>query len=225
MALLRLVTPAAAPAAEPVASRRFSQRTMRSDMTGLHLEDTARDLECIERVRAGDARAFEALFAGYYEPMVRYAFGLVQVRAIAEELVQDVFVNLWERRERWTVQSSIRTYLFGATRNRALNWLRHATLHRQWAESIDPLDDSATPLVPRVAGADEHVRLVELRAAILRAIEQLPGRRRETFLLSREHHLTYEQIAEVMGVSVKTVEEQIARALRSLRASLAQWLE
>ena len=190
------------------------------------------ELELIRRVREGDTGAFEVLFTTYYEPLLRFALVYVKIRGVAEELVQDVFFHLWSQRERWDVQDTVRAYFYATTRNRALNWLRRGALEQRWADRVnadidadgDP-DETARAIFPRSERADERLRVAELDAAIHAAVDRLPPRCREAFVLSREHHLTYEQIGEVMGISVKTVQEQIARALRSLRVSLASWLE
>lgn len=185
--------------------------------------DSDVELQLIRRVRDGDSGAFETLFVTYYEPLLRFAFGYVKIPGVAEELVQDVFFHLWAQRERWDVQDTVRAYLYAATRNRSLNWLRRGALEQRWADRAGV--DDADGIFPRSERADERLGVAELDAAIRAAIDRLPPRCRETFVLSREHHLTYEQIAEVMGISVKTVQEQIARALRALRAGLAPWLE
>jgi len=187
-------------------------------------ERTDRDAQWVQGVRRGDSAAFEALFSAYYERLVRFTYGYVKTRSAAEEVVQDVFLNIWAQRERWDVQGAVRTYLYAATRNCALNRPRRSELEQRWSDGVGDEKD-VTAIVPRVPQANEQAELAELDAAIRRAIDQLPPRCRETFVLSRQHHLSYEQIAEVMEVSVKTVQEQIARALRALRASLAGWLE
>jgi RNA polymerase sigma-70 factor (ECF subfamily) len=187
-------------------------------------ERSDRDAQWVQRVRHGDSPAFEGLFLAYYERLVRFVYGYVKTRSAAEEVVQDVFFNIWSHHERWEVQGAVRTYLYAAARNRALNRLRRSDLEQRWAESVAD-DEDVVAVVPRVPQANERVELVELDAAIRHAIDQLPPRCRETFVLSRQHHLSYEQIAQVMEISVKTVQEQIARALRSLRTSLAIWLE
>jgi RNA polymerase sigma-70 factor (ECF subfamily) len=184
--------------------------------------DSAHELELARRIRDGDAAAFEALFTAHYEALLRYAFSYMKTRTLAEELVQDVFFTLWAQRERLEIQDTVRAYLYASTRNRALNWMRRRALEQEWARQVNTAGD---PILPRRERADEYVHTAELSAAIRAAIDQLPPRSREAFVLSRHHHLTYEQIAEVMGISVKTVQEQIARALRALRARLAGWLE
>lgn len=186
--------------------------------------DSGSEIELARRIRGGDAAAFETLFSSYYEPLLRFAFGYVKSRGVAEELVQEVFFHLWALRERWEVQDTVSAYLYASTRNHALNWLRRGAVERRWAERVEA-GGAAEATLARSEHADERLRLAELDAAIREAIDRLPPRCRETFVLSRHHHLTYEQIAEVMGISVKTVQEQIARALRALRVGLAAWLE
>jgi RNA polymerase sigma-70 factor, ECF subfamily len=181
------------------------------------------ELALAERVRDGDTAAFETLFTAYYEPLLRYAVGYVKSRPAAEEMVQDVFLTCWVQREQWQVEGSVKGYLYAMTRNRALNWLRRGSVERRWAASVERTP-GASRLVPRQDPADQATRLAELDRAIRAAVDRLPPRCREAFQLSREHQLSYEQIAETMGTSVKTVQEQIGRALRALRLSLADWV-
>lgn len=188
------------------------------------LEETDRDAEWLTRIRGSDRGAFDALFLAYHDPLVRFAYGYLKRSSAAEEIVQDVFFNIWVHREQWEVQNSVRTYLYTAVRNRAFNVLSRGAREEQWVASVGDREDAPT-MLPRVAPADERAELAELDAAIQRAIDRLPPRCRETFVLSRRHHLSHEQIASVMGLSVKTVQEQIGRALRALRVSLAAWLE
>jgi RNA polymerase sigma-70 factor (ECF subfamily) len=183
-----------------------------------------RDAAWILRIRNDDSAAFEALFLAYHEPLLRFAHGYLKTRSATEEVVQDVFSNIWEKRVQWEVRDNVRTYLYAATRNGALNRIRRGELERRWAAAVVEAIDAPT-VFPRVAHADERVELAELDDAIRRAIDCLPPRCRETFVLSRQHHLSYEQIGVTMGLSVKTVQEQMSRALRALRVSLADWLK
>jgi len=186
--------------------------------------DAEREAEWVRGIQRGDNAAFEALFLAYYERLVRFAYGFVKMRSAAEEIVQDLFLTVWTRREQWAVHGAVQTYLYAATRNHALNWLRHGGTEQRWVASVVDGDD-VRAVLPRSAPANERVELAELDEAIRQAIDRLPPRSRETFILSRQHYLSYEEIAQVMDVSVKTVQEQIWRALRTLRVSLASWLE
>lgn len=158
---------------------------------------------------------FEALFRTHYEGLVRFATRLVNSRMEAEEIVQDVMFKVWERREQLEVGDALKTYLFRATRNHALNLLRRRRLERLWQATL--------PREERSVAAEEADDSSEMERAVRRAIDALPDRCREVFLLSREHALSYSAIAATMGISVKTVETQMGRALKALRASLREF--
>jgi RNA polymerase sigma-70 factor (ECF subfamily) len=181
------------------------------------------DDDLIARIRAGDARAFEELFRTYYEGLCVFAARLVGSDGMAEDVVQDVLLRIWQRHERWEVAGSIPSYLYAAVRNRALNHLRHLRRKQRWRHAAET---EAELLIESVEGvsADAAVRSGELADAIERAIQRLSPRCRQAFLLRRQHHLSYAEIARVMEVAPKTVEIQIGTALKSLRKQLAEWL-
>ncbi len=176
------------------------------------------DRELLDRLRRGDSLAFDALFRAWYAPLVRVAEAILRERAPAEEVVQDVMLELWRRRDRLPDTESPRAYLYRATRNRALNHIRRRRLERRG----EPVLIAASARVS--AAADADVDASELDTAIRAAIEALPDRCREIFEMSRVGGLKYADIAELLGISVKTVEAQMGKALRSLRESLATWL-
>jgi RNA polymerase sigma-70 factor (ECF subfamily) len=175
------------------------------------------DRELLARIRVGDESAFDALFREFYGPLVGLAESLLRRRAEAEEVVQDVMLELWRRRETLAIDESWRAYLFRAVRNRALNELRH-----------ERVAELAVPFVrgESSAGATALAGLVaeELDEAIVRTVAGLPEPVREVFELSRKSGLKYSEIANVLGISVKTVEARMGRALKELRERLAPWL-
>ena len=175
------------------------------------------DRELLERIRGGDEGAFDDVFRAHYGPLVGLAEAMLRNRAAAEDVVQDVMLELWRRRELLPVEDSLRAYLFRATRNRALNHLRHSRVERQ----SEPHVAGAAADPPRAP-----VSLVEeeIDAALKAAVSDLPERCREVFELSRVHGLRYTEIASALGISIKTVEAQMGKALRILRERLAPWL-
>ena len=175
------------------------------------------DAELLARLRAGDEAAYDAIFRAWYAPLVRAAQAVVRERAVAEELAQDVMLELWRRRESLAAETSVQAYLFRAARNRALNHLRHLRVQREGAP-FAAQDES------RDAPAPAQLVAAELGAAIRMAMDELPPRCREVFELSRVRGLKYAEIAETLGVSVKAVEGQMARALRTMRERLAPWM-
>ena len=174
-----------------------------------------RDLR--ERIRAGDEGAFDAVFRSHYPHLVRMAESVVRERALAEEIAQDVMLELWRRRESLVVEQTFRAYLIRSTRNRALNHVRHQRIVAREA-AFAALDSPSSP------SAEEEVLGVELERAIRDAIEGLSENCREVFQLSRQSGLKYAEIASTLEISIKTVEKRMGQALAELRDRLAAWL-
>jgi len=176
------------------------------------------DVELVRRIRAGDERALEEVFRTYYAGMCSFVRRFVLAPDVSEELVQDVFFKLWSKRESLTDIDALRTYLFRAARNTALNYLRRKKLENAWEEREaargEPLSQAST---------DDDAATDEVSRAVQGAVNKLPPRCREIFLMSRDAGLTYAEIAVALGISVKTVETQMGRALKSLRLSLAKY--
>jgi RNA polymerase sigma-70 factor, ECF subfamily len=166
-----------------------------------------------------DERAFEQLFRAHYAALASFAIRYVRDRALAEELVQDLFADLWARRATWTPRpGSERAYLLAATRNRALNLRKRHAVERDWER--DEGSPDVRELHPRPARADELLERAELDRRVHAALESLPERCRLVMHLRWREQLPYAQIADVMGISVKGVENQLARGLKALREKL-----
>lgn len=182
-----------------------------------HDPPTVTDRELLDRLAQGDRDAFDAIFRAHYAAVVGVAERIAGERAVGEEVGQDVMLELWRRRESLAVDESLRAYLVRAARNRALNHLRHERMKVRTAPHA--AGETVTP-------PDAPVRLAEaeIDAAVRAAVSELPERCREVFELSRGQGLRYAEIAGVMGISVKTVEAQMGKALRMLRERLAPWL-
>jgi RNA polymerase sigma-19 factor, ECF subfamily len=178
----------------------------------------------VAAIRQGDSAAFDTLVIGHYRTLVSLATTYVGTRENAEEVVQDVFLRIWERRSTWTLSGPIRNYLLAATRNGAISRLRHWRVERRIEEAVTTRPVDALPFLPAHRDADAGQRAAELRAAIEAAVHGLPPRMREAFILSRRERLTHAEIAAVMGISIKTVQEQIGRALRQLHITLSDWI-
>ena len=174
-----------------------------------------RDLQ--ERIRAGDERAFDSVFRTHYAQLVRVAESMLRERALAEEIAQEVMLELWRRRESLEVEQTFAAYLIRSTRNRALNHIRH--------QRVVARETAAAALEPQASrSAEEELLGAELQQAVREAIDALPEKSREVFRLSREQGLKYAEIASVLEISVKTVEKRMGQALSELRERLAPWL-
>jgi len=137
---------------------------------------------------------------------------------VAEELVQDIFFKIWTKRGQLSDIDALKTYLYRAARNQALNFLRRAKLERRWQEERWAEGEPSTTFA-----ADDDASGNELATAVQAAIDRLPPRCREIFLLSRDGGLTYAEIARTLGISIKTVETQMGRGLKSLRGALERY--
>jgi len=180
------------------------------------INDTADAERLIVRIREGDEAAFDRLFRLCYGALADLAHRYVANTDEAEEVATDVLVWVWERRASLDIHGPVTGYLFRATRNRALN-LRAA---QRREPSLAARDD-----LPADAPADAPHPLLTIEAAELsaharRVVDTLPPRAREIFLLSRRDGLSIRDVAATLGVTASTVQTQLARALRALRAAL-----
>jgi len=178
----------------------------------------AAELSLAQRVREGDEAAFEQIFRTYYARLVSFACTKLESQALAEEMVQEVFLQIWTRREQWVVERSVAAYVFRAVRNRVLNARRSIRLEVAYeATAACEIEvDTSEP-------CDGRLRDAEIGAALAHALALLPERPRQVFLLSRRQGLSYAEIADVLGIAVKTVEMHMGRALAQLRVSLQEW--
>lgn len=164
------------------------------------------------------AKAWELAFETSYAELCEYVLGFVGSAELAEDLVHDLFLHLWDTRGERDVIRLTRPYLFVAARNRALKCLRHRRVADGWIARV------ASEKIPDSNSADDMVLEAELRQAAERAIEELPARCREIFLLRRRDHLSYDEIARRLDISLGTVKSQMWHAATRLRAKLAPYL-
>ena len=161
--------------------------------------------------------AFEAVFKLYYQQLCVLAYTILKEREEAEEIVQEAFVKIWERRHRIELKSSIRNYMYSTVRNSCFNYLKHQSVERDYETAIKRGNDSYNLVEEEVVGK-------ELNVIINKTIEQLPEKRREIFELSRYEGLKYSEIAERLNISIKTVEAQMGQALKYLKTHLRDYL-
>lgn len=174
------------------------------------------DLLLIDRMKEGDRRAFSALFERYWQKLVDYAYQRLQSAEDAEEIVQDIFISLYQRRSELKIESSVGVYLFSAARYRVYNKYRQRLQERKAARivNIQPIQTQVGELyLPEYKELETHLQ---------QAIHALPEQCRRVFLLSREEQLSNRSIAERLGISITTVEKHMGRALRILRAHLKE---
>ncbi len=163
--------------------------------------------------------SFEELFRLHYTELCRYALKLTRNEEVAEEVVQEVFINFWERREEININYSVKSYLVASVRNRSINYLKLQLPKELKKEELNDLNE-------RIDYSDTtQIEYKELYGIVQTAINLLPERCKAIFILSREEGLTYQEIADQLDLSLKTVENQMSIALKKLRVSLKPFID
>lgn len=173
--------------------------------------------QLFNRVRKDDYNAFGRIFKANYARLCAYSNRFVMSRQLAEEIVDDVFCNLWKNRKRIRISSSFQAYLVASVRNRSLDCLRKLR-----HEKKKSLLEHAETIPCRQSIASEAMMLDELHDRIHAAVSILPSQCRTIFLMSREEDLRYKDIATRLNISIKTVDTQIGRALKHIRKMIAE---
>ncbi|MDA3929259.1 MAG: RNA polymerase sigma-70 factor [Prolixibacteraceae bacterium] len=168
------------------------------------------------QIQKGDQQSFELLFKTYYAPLCLFAHKYIYDQDECEEVVQAFFLKLWESRKTINITTSVKSYLYSSVRNRCLNYIKHLKIKQEYqSEMVNS---------PAKNNFDSNTFLeIDLIEKINQCIDSLPPRRKEIFILSREHGLKYREIAEQLGLSIKTVEAQMGQALKDLREQLKDY--
>lgn len=166
------------------------------------------------QIKKGDEAAFSRLFDGYYTALCFFAAKYLGDLDLSRSLVQQVFVDLWVKREKTDVTSSVKSYLYRSVKNRCFDHLRKEKNTSEISESVENLNQMPFR---------DLLEEAELNDRINSSINKLPEKCREIFLLCRFEGLKYAEIAQKMNISVKTVEMQMGIALKRLRENLSDY--
>lgn len=172
----------------------------------------------LEYLRHGDADALQRLFNRHYPLLLSDIYSYVADEDTCKDLAQDVFVELWRKRDVLDVHTSLRAYLRRAAINRALNYIK--TNRRTVLEDTSEWQGTADTSLQEISNKNKQEHL---ETALHQAIDQLPEKCRIVFSLSRFEHLSHREIADKLGISVKTIENQITKAMRILRAAMQEY--
>lgn len=168
------------------------------------------DLLLIGKIRKGDVVAFETLFRKFYSPLVLYSTGITGSSGIAEDIIQELFYSIWKNRERLEIVISVKSYLYRSVRNNSLSYLHK----RDKPRNADTFEQ------PYTHNPESETEGNELKEIITRSISSMPQRRAEIFLMHRFRNLKYKEIAQQLSLSVKTVELEMSRALKTLEKEI-----
>ena len=165
---------------------------------------------------------FEKLYKLYYPKMFAFAQNYVPANEDAENIVQDVFLILWERKDEIEISFTLTTYLFTLVKNRCLNFLRHKLIEEEYNSQMK--EELRFKLYALETFDYSYQSEEELQEIIRRALDTLPERCREVFIKSRIEGLKYKEISDELGISVNTVENQMVTALKKLCVALKDYL-
>lgn len=169
------------------------------------------DQRLLDQIKNGDQKAFKGIFDQYYNELFRFSLSMVRSEMICEEIVQDAFVYLWEKSGKIKITTSIKSYLYTTIKNKSINYIKNELPKQQLSESL-----TSEMLFKTEEVAEER----NLKIRIQHAIDQLPTKCKQIFILSRYSGYTYREISEELDISIKTVENQMSIALQKLRILL-----
>ena len=167
-----------------------------------------------QRMVEGDKEAFRFFFEKYYTDLCNFVNIYLNDPITTEDIVQDIYVYFWNKKENIRIETSVKSYLLKASKNKSLNYLRDKKARLVIQNKL--AEESETSYEIPVISEDNH-RLQEI---IKKAVESLPEKCREIYILSKEKKLTYNEISNELGISVKTVENQMGNALKKMREFL-----
>jgi RNA polymerase sigma-70 factor (ECF subfamily) len=173
--------------------------------------------QLIPLLLSGDERTFEQVYKHFLKPLHNYAITIIKDEELARGTVQNIFLRLWERKSTLSFNGSLKAYLYSAVYHECLNHIRHDKVKLNHQDH----------LVYTMKNPEEYhsgIELTDLKDKLQQVLNGLPERCRTVFQLSRFEELKYREIAEQMGISVKTVEAQMVKALKVLRHELVDYL-
>jgi RNA polymerase sigma-19 factor, ECF subfamily len=170
----------------------------------------------LQQIAAGDQAAFKLVYASFYKRLYQFALAIVKTREAAEEIVEDVFIRIWQKRADLSAVRNLRVYLYTATKNTALNYLS-----KKARESItEPFDHINIGLDQTSVTPEQILITAEMFKKIQDTIEALPPRCKMIFKLVREDGLKYKEIAEILNITVNTIDVQMAIAVKRIATAL-----
>ena len=175
------------------------------------------DEELMQEIKAGNMFAFDALYEKYCKRVYKFAYSILKSREEAENLMQDVFLNLWENRHKVEKDSSVKSYVFTITYHAAISVIRKKARESEFVEYLKSVQEI------NVEPVDVVLEYNELTNKLDEIINTLPKRQKEVYLLHKVEALKYNEIAERLHISVNTIENHMSRALRTIREKLGNY--
>ncbi|RUT73033.1 RNA polymerase sigma-70 factor [Ancylomarina longa] len=176
-----------------------------------------KDKHIINKIQEGNLEEFENVFRLYYPLLCHYALQILKEDNLAEEIVQDLFCHLWENKQNLNIHTSLKAYLYKATYQNSLQYLRKKAIRKDYREYVQR-NGNIQSTIP--VSIEEH----EIQTIIKKTLLSLPIRCSKIFKMSRFEGLKYHEIADKLSISVKTVEANMGKALKAFRKNLKDYV-
>ncbi len=176
------------------------------------MQVNSKDVTLFNQVKAGNNLAFTTLFENYYFELCEFSFRIIGKKELAEEIVADVFANIWLKRDRIIINSSLKALLYKSTKNMTISYLRKKK------SNMLPLDDIIEFQANNGPKTDDNIIYTESQNTIEELLSNIPNKSRIVFRMHRFDNLKYREIADVLDVSQKTVEKHMGKALKIIRS-------
>lgn len=174
----------------------------------------ADEINLLQAIHAGEESALKSIYTNYYQKLCIYILNFTTDQNLVEDVVQDTFLKLWNKRENLRTDGSLNAYLYKVTYN---NFIDN---YRKTKRLDEEMDNIKLASLAELLDEDHEEIFSQRLQKVKEAIEQLPSRCKEIFLMNKEQGMRYQQIADELGISVKTVENQIGKALQAIRANI-----
>lgn len=175
------------------------------------------EAEALQRLSGGDLAAYRYLFDQHFSDLCNFLLVYLHSRELAEEIALEIFTFIWERRETLIIRTTFKSFLFSSAKNRAISLYR-----KEQKKLFSPIDNEQS-ISQEESASPFFLENVELREIINSAIERLPEKSRQIYIMAWEQNLSHKEIAEQMGITPKTVENHVGIALRKLRETLTPY--
>lgn len=184
-------------------------------------DEISNEINRVREIRAGNKKAYEELFFEYHNQLILFANTITKSREFARDAVQDIFLKIWRNRENWEINYSLKVYLYQSVRNQSLNLLEKQNSRLRIKAGMQrELQDREEKT--HYDSAENHLSEYEmiLVKRIWKLVAEMPERKRIVFELHRKHGLSYKEIAKILGITRKTVENHIGQAFQYIRNNI-----
>ena len=175
---------------------------------------SSKEQELVSLIKTGNVPAFDAIYYNYSRRIYAFVLGIIKVRDDANDVVQEVFITLWDKRENLKENLSLKSFLFTIAYNATISYIRKSVKENRFASVVKQ------HYVPANESADSMLNYNELKDKLDNTVNSLPKRQKEVFVLSREKEMSYKEIAVNMGISVNTVENHMVKSLSFIRKNI-----